>query len=266
MILKADLCLVTGASSGIGEAFAVSLARRGHDLVLVARRGGALDALAARLRSEFPVAVETLVADLADPAGVAAVEARLARGDVDLLINNAGMGSLAGFLDIDPADHAAMIAVNVTALMRLTHAAAKAMKAAGRGTIVNVASGIAFNVMPTAAVYAGTKGFVSQFTQALAEEMADSGVTFQLLVPGLTRTNLGGAEENGLFDLFPAEMVQAPEAVAEAGLAGLELGEIVCIPRLEDYGQWEAARDAIRAVGIDPPGNAVASRYGVKLN
>jgi uncharacterized protein len=86
-----------------------------------------------------------------------------------------------------------------------------------------------------------------------------------LLVPGLTRTNLGGAEENGLFDLFPAEMVQSPEAVAEASLAGLELGEVVCFPRLENYSQWEAARDAIRAIGIDPPGNAVASRYGVEI-
>lgn len=258
--------LVTGASSGIGEAFAVALARRGHDLVLVARRADALDRLAARLRSEFGVSVEVLVADLADPADLPTVEARLAGGDVGLLINNAGMGSLEGFLDIEPAAHEMMIAINVTALTRLTYAAARAMKAAGRGTIVNVASGIAFNILPTAAVYAGTKGFVSQFTQAIAEEMADSGVRFQLLVPGLTRTNLGGAEESGLFDLFPAEMVQSPEAVAEAGLAGLELGEIVCIPRLENYAQWEAARDAIRAVGVDPPGNAVASRYGVEIN
>ena len=234
--------------------------------MLVARRGEALEQLAARLRSEFGVSVEVLVADLAVPAGVGAVENRIARGDVGLLINNAGMGALQPFLDIEPAAHEAMIAINVTALTRLTYAAAHAMKAAGRGTIVNVASGIAFNVLPMAAVYAGTKGFVSQFTQALAEEMADSGVRFQLLIPGLTRTNLGGAEENGLFDLFPADMVQSPEAVAEASLAGLELGEVVCFPRLENYSQWEAARDAIRAIGTDPPGNAVASRYGVKLN
>ncbi|WEK46460.1 MAG: SDR family NAD(P)-dependent oxidoreductase [Candidatus Andeanibacterium colombiense] len=266
MSLNFELSLVTGASSGIGAAFAVSLAKRGHHLVLVARRAAVLRELGERLRSEFGVSVEILPADLADRAGIAAVEARLARGDVDLLINNAGMGSLAGFLDVEPGAHEAMIAVNVTALTRLTYAAARAMKAAGRGTIVNVASGIAFNILPTAAVYAATKGFVSQFTQALAEEMAGSGVKFQLLVPGLTRTNLGGAEENGLFDLFPSEMVQAPEAVAEAGLAGLELGEVVCIPRLENYSQWEAARDAIRAVGIDPPGNAVASRYRVELN
>jgi short-subunit dehydrogenase len=253
--------IVTGASSGIGEAFAVALAKRGHDLVLVARRRELLSALADRLAAEFGIVVEVLAADLAEPGDVTRVEQRLARGDIGMLVNNAGIGGLDGFLEADPATFDLMIAVNVSALTRLTRAAATAMLAKGEGTIINVASGISFNVFPGAAVYAGTKGFVSQFTQALDAELAGSGIRFQLLVPGLTRTNLGGAEDLGMFDKFPPEMVQAPEVVAEASLAGLELGEVVCIPRLEDYSQWEAARDAIRAIGADPPGNAVASRY-----
>jgi short-subunit dehydrogenase len=253
--------LVTGASSGIGEAFAVALARRGHDLVLVARRRELLATLASRLAAEFGVEVEVLAADLADPADVARVEQRLARGDIGLLVNNAGIGGLDGFLDADPVTFDLMIAVNVSALTRLTRAAATAMQANGEGSIINVASGISFNVIPGASVYAGTKAYVSQFTQALDAELAGSGIRVQALIPGLTRTNLGGAEDLGMFDKFPPEMVQSPEAVAEASLAGLELGEVVCIPRLEDYARWEAARDAIRAIGADPAGNAVASRY-----
>lgn len=253
--------LVTGASSGIGEAFAVALARRGRDLVLVARRKPLLSDLAARLATEHGVAIEVMEADLADPAQVARVEQRLARGDIGLLVNNAGIGGLDPFLEADPTIYDQMIAVNVTALTRLSRAAAVAMKPAGKGAIINVASGISFNVLPAAAVYAGTKAYVAQFTQALDAELAGSGIRFQALIPGLTRTNLGGAEDKGMFDQFPAEMVQSPEVVAEASLAGLELGEVVCIPRLEDYSRWEAARDAIRAIGADPAGNAVASRY-----
>lgn len=256
-----SIALVTGASSGIGEAFAVALARRGQDLVLVARREELLAQLSATLAQHHGVAVEVLAADLAAPGDVARVEARLGRGDIALLVNNAGIGGLDPFLEAEPVTFDQMIAVNVLALTRLSRAATAAMRAKGAGAIINVASGIAFNVLPAAAVYAGTKAYVSQFTQALDAELAGSGIRFQALIPGLTRTNLGGAEELGMFDRFPPEMVQSPEAVAEASLAGLELGEVVCIPRLEDYGRWEAARHAIRAIGTDPPGNAVASRY-----
>lgn len=253
--------LVTGASSGIGEAFAAALAKRGHDLVLVARRKPLLAALADRLATEYGVSVEVFEADLADPAHVIRVEQRLARGDIGLLVNNAGIGGLDPFLEADPAVYDQMIAVNVIALTRLSRAAALAMTTAGEGAIINVASGISFNVLPAASVYAGTKAYVAQFTQALDAELSGSGIRIQALIPGLTRTNLGGAEDLGMFEKFPPEMVQSPDVVAEASLAGLKLGEVVCIPRLEDYSRWETARDAIRAIGADPAGNAVASRY-----
>lgn len=255
--------LITGASSGIGKAFAMLLASRGHDLVLVARRASALDELAGQLSADHGIKAEALAADLAVSADVAKVEQRLAQGDVGMLINNAGVGGMGGFLDSSLADIEQTITVNITALVRLTQAAAKAMKNAGNGTIVNVSSGMAFQALPMLPVYAGSKAFVSQFTQVLQAELAGQGVRVQLLVPGLTRTNLGNAEETGFFDRFPAEIVQSPEAVADACLASLELGEDVCFPRLEDYSKWETARDAIQAVGRDPGGNKVASRYHV---
>ena len=255
--------LVTGASSGIGKAFAEILAQRGRDLVLVARRGDVLSELAGRLHADHGVSVEVLAADLAERGDIYKVADRIAQGDISMVINNAGIGGLEGFLEIPPEEHERMIAVNVTALTLLSQAAMKAMVAAGRGSLVNVASGASFMVLPIASVYSGSKAFVTQFTQALDAEYAGKGVRVQVLIPGLTRTNLGNAEETGIFDRFPPDMIQSPAAVAEACLAGLELGEVVCIPRLEDYSKWEAARDAIRAIGHDPAGNAVAQRYGV---
>lgn len=255
--------LITGASSGIGKAFAALLASRGHDLVLVARRAAALEELAGQLSAAHSVKVEVIAADLANSTDVAKVEQRLAQGDVGMLVNNAGVGGMGAFLDSSLADIEQTIAVNVTALARLSQAAAAAMKAAGSGTIVNVASGMAFQVLPMLPVYSGSKAFVTQFTQVLQAELGGQGIRVQLLVPGLTRTNLGNAEETGFFDRFPAEIVQSPEAVAEACLAGLELGEEVCFPRLEDYSKWETAREAIQSVGRDPHGNKVASRYHV---
>lgn len=257
-------CLVTGASSGIGKAYAELLARAGHELVLVARRQAVLEDLANQFAAKTGKQPEVIVADLSDRSDVARLETRLAQSDIGMLVNNAGIGGMSDFVKSDIAEIENMIAVNVTALTRLSHAAASAMKAAGRGTIVNVASALSFNVIAGASVYAGSKAYVSHFTRALALEMEGSGIRFQILVPGLTRTNLGGAQDTGLFDTFPAEKVQSPEAVAAASLAGLDLDELVCLPRQEDYSRWEQARDAMNSIGIDPEHNRVASRYNYR--
>lgn len=254
-------CLVTGASSGIGKAYAEILAERGEALVLVARRGDVLGAIAEDLRAQHGVAVEVLAADLASGADVRRVMDRIAQGDISMVINNAGIGGVKGFLELTAEEHEEMIAVNVTALTLLSQAAVKAMKEAGGGTIINVGSGIGFTVSGGASVYAGTKAYVSQLTQSLDAEFAGAGIRFQALIPGLTRTNLGNAEETRIFDRFPPETIQSPEAVARASLAGLELGELVCFPRMEDLSNWEAARDAIQGLG-GVQGNAIASRYG----
>lgn len=257
---KPGKALVTGASSGIGAAFGEELAARGWDLVLVARRVDRLESLADRLRSEHGVDVEVLAADLADPENLHIVEARLEQGrDVDLLVNNAGIGDIAIFVDQTRGMHERMIAINVLAPTRLAHAALPAMVERGGGAVINIASGFAFDFMPGVSVYAATKAYVVQFTHVLNAELASKGVRFQALIPGLTRTELGG--DSAFFDQFPPEIVMEPRALVQASLAGLDLGELVCVPRLADISDYERTHAALRAVGKTPPHNKAASRY-----
>lgn len=253
--------LVTGASSGIGQAYAQLLAQRGHHLVLVARRGERLKQLADRLNTDFGADVQTIIADLVDPSDLKKVEDRLEHGDIDLLVNNAGIGDIALFAEQSRDVHSRMIALNVTAVTRLAHAAVQGMLPRGQGTIINIGSGFAFDYREGASVYAATKSFVVQFTKVLHEELAQKGLRFQVVIPGLTRTELGGGGSTDFFDQFPPEMVMSPETLVETSLASLELGELVCLPRTEDYGQYERMHEAVRAVGRTPPHNVIASRY-----
>ena len=264
MMARRDRALVTGASSGIGAAYAALLARRGYDLVLVARREARLRALAARIEAETGAATEVLPADLADGASLRDVEERIATAnDINLLVNNAGVGDISHFVDATSDAHERMIQINVVALTRLCHAAIPGMIGRGGGVIVNIASGFSFDFIAGAAVYAGSKAYVAQFTQVLDAELADKGMRFQALIPGLTRTELGGAGDTAFFDQFPPEMVMSPEDLVAASLAGLDLGELVCVPRLPDPADWARASAAIRAVGRTPPTNKPAARYGL---
>ncbi len=182
--------LVTGASSGIGEAYARRLAAEGLDVVLVARRADRLDALAGSLRAAHGVDVEVLVADLATDVGVATVVDRLS-GDVSpvgLLVNNAGFGTTGRLAQLDPVREQEEIALNVGALVRLTQAVLPAMSARGSGAIVNVASIAGLTPVPGNATYSSTKAFVVAFTRSLAEEVRGTGVRVQVLCPGMTRT------------------------------------------------------------------------------
>lgn len=180
--------LVTGASSGIGEAFARRLAARGYGLVLVARRRGRLDALASSVRQAHGVEAEVMAADLATVEGVEAVAERLARGDVGLLVNNAGFGTSGEFAALPVAREMEEVTVNVAALVRLTHAAAAAMASRGRGAIINVASTAAFQPVPYMATYGATKAFVLSFSEAIHEELKGRGVTVTCVCPGPVRT------------------------------------------------------------------------------
>jgi short-subunit dehydrogenase len=189
--MSRPVALVTGASAGIGVAFARRLAEIGYDLVLVARRRDRLETLAADLRAGTPgCTVRVLPADLADANAPAAVADELQRDGVavDLLINNAGFGWIGRFTKQDASNAAGQIAVNVGALVALSHAFVPGMVARKRGGVINVASTAAFQPVPNMAVYGATKAFVLSFSEALHEEVRASGVKVVALCPGATST------------------------------------------------------------------------------
>lgn len=220
--------LVTGASSGLGEEFARQLAQRGHALVLVARDHERLAELAGELWVEHMTEVEVLPADLATAHGRSAVTARLADPDrpVDLLINNAGLGQPAGFVDNDVAAEVAAVEVMIVAVLELSHAAARAMKSRGRGAILNVASVAAYAPMGS---YSAIKAWVLTFTEGLAGELHGSGVTATAVNPGLTRTEF---HQRAQWDTDPYPSfawLQAPDVVREA-LDDVARGKVVSTP------------------------------------
>lgn len=180
--------LVTGASSGIGAEFARQLAAGGYAVVLVARRKDRLDKLASEIRKDPGVAVEVIEADLSSPAGVSAVQDRIARGDVGMLVNNAGFATNGPFADLPLDRELEEIDLNVRALTQLSHAALQHMKEKKRGTIINVASTGAYQPIPYMSTYAATKAYVLSFSEGLHEEAKAYGVTVTCLCPGGTRT------------------------------------------------------------------------------
>ena len=257
-----SLALVTGASSGIGAAFAERLAEDGHDLLIVARRAGRLDQLAARLQADFGVTVEPLVADLTDLDGLAAVEHTLRERRPDLLVNNAGFSGYGPFTEIDPEVAEKLLRIHALAVARLTRAALPGMISRGSGAVINVASLLALSGplslgrMTGRATYAGAKAFMLAFTQALAGELEGSGVRAMVLLPGMVHSEFHG--ERGLPPNLP---VMSASDVANAALAGLALGEVVCVPGLEDLGLLQKLRDLQQAILSGGNQVQVAERY-----
>jgi uncharacterized protein len=231
--VKRLIALVTGASSGIGEAFARNLAERGHDVVLVARDRARLDALAKELAAAHGAHAEVLPADLTDPAQLERVEARcLDRSSpLDILVNNAGFGTFGAFHTLDLDAEVREIQLNVVALVRLTHAAAAEMAARGRGGILNVSSLAGFQPGPMNATYGATKAFITSFTEAVHEELAPTGVAVTVLCPGFTRT---GFQEtaNVPAGAVPGFLWQEADEVARAGLDALAENHAMVLPGL----------------------------------
>lgn len=227
--------LVTGASSGIGESFARLLAGRGADLVIVARRADLLDGLARELVERYRVAVEVIAADLTDPGARAEVERRLRAEPVELLVNNAGYGAFGAFAEIPLDDQLTEIELNVTAVVRLTHAVLPGMIERGRGGVLNVASMSGFAPSPGSATYGATKAYVASFSESLHAEVAAKGVHVTALCPGFTRTE-DEAQSNLLW--------LRRENVARAGLDAVSAGRALCVPGA----QYKAALPALKLV------------------
>jgi short-subunit dehydrogenase len=220
--------LVTGATAGIGREFALQLAARGDDLVLVARDVARLEALAAELRSRHGVDVEVLPADLGDRGRLSRVEGRLADDarPVDVLVNNAGYSLKGGFLDTEIAVEEARFDVLTRAVLVLSHAAGRAMRARGRGTIINVSSVASFL---TSGTYSAEKSFVTVFTEGLATELAGTGVTATVLCPGFTHTEFHERADVDMSRVPDFMWLDAPRLVRDA-LADADRGKVVSVP------------------------------------
>jgi hypothetical protein len=241
--------LVTGASAGIGLEIARELASRGLDLVLVARRRERLEELASELSSAHGVTTHVLTADLSDPAAPDALVAQVdALGlQVDVLVNNAGIGQSGPMADADPGRLIAMIQINVTALTALTRAFTPGMIARGRGALLNVGSTAGFQPGPNMAVYYATKAYVYSLTDALVAELRPHGVTVTNLSPGATSTEFQAAADIENSWLFAAG-VDSAQAVARAGVDGLDRGKSLVVPGLKNKATAVSARFTPRPV------------------
>jgi short-subunit dehydrogenase len=253
--------VVTGASSGIGAVYADRLAKRGYDLILVARNETRLKSLAERLTSETGRSVRVLPADLSKKAELANVEAAL-RNDsrLTMLVNNAGTASVAPLLNADVEKMEEMIALNVTALTRLTYAVAPALVARGTGTIINIASIVGISPETLNGVYGASKAYVLALSHSLQHELADRGIRIQAVLPGATTTDLW--ELAGLpWQKLPPSIVMSVEDMVDAALAGLDQGELVTIPGLQDGDEWTRFEAARRAISQRFGNSVPASRY-----
>lgn len=258
------IALVTGASSGIGAIYADRIARRGYDLVLVARNAGRLSALANRITAETGGNVETVAADLGARADLARVETLLKNGsNISLLVNNAGIGNTAPLLSADVGKMQEMIDLNVSALMRLTYAAVPGFVSRGGGAIINIASVVAIQPELLNGVYGATKAFVLAFSQSLKHELADKNIRIQAVLPGATATEFWGIAGTPVEHL-PGEIVMPAEAMVDASLAGFDQGEFATIPSLGDASLLKAYEDARQALMPHLSRSAPAARYGVR--
>ena len=256
--------LVTGASSGIGAVYADRLARRGYDLILVARNKERLASLARRLTRDTGRTVETVAADLTDAADLRRVEQILrTNAGISLLVNNAGVGAATPLLASDVDRMEEMIGLNVTALTRLTYAAVPGFVERHNGTIINISSMAAITPEALNGVYGGTKAFVLALTHSLLHELADKGVRVQAVLPGATATEFWDIAGVPVHQL-PAQIVMSADDMVDAALAGLDLGETVTIPALANNADWERYETARLAMLGKLSSTIPAPRYNLR--
>lgn len=251
--------LITGASTGIGSVYAERFAQRGHDLVLVARDQSRLDTLAAALREKHNVAVEVLQADLTDSSDLHTVEARL-RDDVriSILVNNAGAAQSGRFIEQSTDSVAQLVALNTTALVRLSSAIAPRLANAGEGAIINIGSVVGLAPEFGMSVYGATKAFVLFLSQGLSLELSPQGVYVQAVLPAATRTEIW--ERAGIDINTLSEIMEVGDLV-DAALLGFDRREPVTIPALQEGERWGALQSARQGLLSQIRQSDVAQRY-----
>jgi len=229
--------VVTGASTGIGAVYADRLAKRGYDLILVARNKERLNSLAERLINESGRVVKVVPADLNNKEDLLKIE-KLLKEDpsITMLVNNAGVGSVASVLEDNVDEMEAMIGLNITALTRLTYAIAPKFVERKNGTIINIASVVGIAVELLNGVYSASKSFVLSFGHTLQRDLADTGVRVQTVLPAATATEFWDIAGYSKVKTSPNTMTA--QNLVDAALAGLDQGELVTIPPLHDNNDW----------------------------
>ncbi|MBW0446194.1 SDR family NAD(P)-dependent oxidoreductase [Paraburkholderia phenoliruptrix] len=257
----AGTAVITGASSGMGAIYAERLARRGYELILVARNRERLAALASRITTQTQRSVEILDADLGTQAGLSVVETKLKQdATITLLVNNAGVGTHTPLVDSDVDAMSRMVDLNVTSVMRLTYAAVPGFLSRGKGAVINISSVVAIAPEALNGVYGASKAFVLAFSQSLQHELAGKGIRIQAVLPGATATDFW--QTGGLpLENLDKSIVMSAEDMVDAALVGFERGELVTIPSLHDVAKWEAYENARRAMSPLLSTNVPAPRY-----
>jgi short-subunit dehydrogenase len=256
--------VITGASTGIGAVYADRLARRGHDLILVARNRDRLNELAKRLTTQTGRSVEVVIADLTNSADLHRVEQILQTdASITTLVNNAGIGSATPLVDSNVDAMESMIDLNVTALTRLTYAVAPKLSERRQGTIINIASIVAVAPEILNGVYGATKAYVLAFSQSLHHELASKGIRIHAVLPGAISTPFWDVAGYPVDNLPPANVMDVNDLV-DAALAGLDAGELATVPSLPDIVQWDAYQAARAGFTLEKLSRAKpAARYGV---
>jgi short-subunit dehydrogenase len=226
------IALITGATSGIGAAFAKKFASEGYDLIVTGRRKEKLNALADELFNRYRVNVEVILIELSNLDDVEAFVDKVKQRDIDILINNAGFATRTTFYEEDLIGQESLVSVHVLIPMKLIHAVLPNMIRKGHGIIINVSSMAAFWALPRTATYSGTKAFLRAFSESLHVELISTGVKVQALCPGLTRTDFHeriGIEKSRQVNKGLIRWM-SPEEVVDASLKGLRKNQVVCVP------------------------------------
>ena len=256
--------VVTGASSGLGKVYADRLAARGYNLLIVARRADRLQAIASDLQARFPIQVETLVADLAQPAGVSETMRKIeSDSSITLLVNNAGTSAMKPVTETSLETITSMVALNITALTALTKAVLPRFQERNSGTIINIGSVVGFTGYPWVPVYGGTKAYVLNFTQALQQQLADTKIRIQLVTPAATVSEIWEVAEIPLSSLDPATVMSTEDCV-DAALRGLDDGELITAPSVQDDSVLRSFESASTALLQSTQHGQPASRYGIR--